>query len=436
LCLYVREVECAPAAVNAGSFRVMGIENFIGTALVLPNDYVSYHVSRELAELYPEKAIIEGETCLFDLEAYVRAGKCEVVKESAVFNQIKTSWRGPGKKLWHEAENAWFNVFWQGHFIDVIYITFTDDGCKSRYHWIVAETKEVAEGFLRAVCEWCAEVRGEILVFDEGEWSKSEELFKAIKTASFDNLILQGRLKQEIQGDFERFFSSRDVYEQYGIPWKRGVLLIGPPGNGKTHMVKALINLLKKPCLYVKSFKSRYGTEPEAMRSVFHRARLTTPCLVVMEDIDSLIDDKNRSFFLNELDGFALNTGVVVLATTNHPERLDPAILDRPSRFDRKYYFELPAAAERRAYLYGWRVRLRPEMAISDGVMERLVSETEGFSFAYLKELFLSSMMQWMSAASPQRMDAIMLERMTRLRDQMTSVREEPAENVNPDAED
>jgi SpoVK/Ycf46/Vps4 family AAA+-type ATPase len=72
-----------------------------------------------------------------------------------------------------------------------------------------------------------------------------------------------------------------------------------------------------------------------------------------MEDIDSMVTDKIRSLFLNELDGFATNVGVVVLATTNHPERLDPAILDRPSRFDRKYYFELPAEAERRAYPLG-----------------------------------------------------------------------------------
>ena len=419
-----------------GCFTVMGIENFISTALVLPNDYVAYHVSRELSELYPDKAIIEGETCLFDLEAYVRGKKCEVVKESAVFNQLKAGWRGPGKKLRHEAENAWFNVFWQGHFIEVIFVTWTDDGCKSRYHWIVADTAEIAEGFFRAVCDWCAEVRGEILVFDDGEWSKSEELFKAIKAASFDNLILPGALKEEIQSDFQRFFSSREMYERYGIPWKRGVILIGPPGNGKTHTVKALINQLKQPCLYVKSLKSQYGTEQEAMRRVFHRARHTTPCLVVLEDIDSLIDSKCRSFFLNELDGFATNTGVVVLATTNHPERLDPAILDRPSRFDRKYYFELPAPAERRAYIVAWSGKLQHEMRISERIMTEIVSQTEGFSFAYMKELFLSSMMQWMSAPEPKSIEAIIADRVARLRDQMSSMIEESKKSSGADDDD
>ena len=293
-------------------------------------------------------------------------------------------------------------------------------GCKSRHHWIVAETKEVAENFFRAVCEWCSEVRGEILLFDQGEWSKSKELFEAIKAASFDNLILPRALKEEIQTDFQNFFVSREMYEKYGIPWKRGVLLIGPPGNGKTHTVKALINQLRQPCLYVKSFKSQYATEQEGMRRVFQRARHTTPCLVVLEDIDSMIDGKNRSFFLNELDGFAVNTGVVVLATTNHPQRLDPAILDRPSRFDRKYYFELPAPEERFAYASGWNGNLRQEMRVADGVVAEIVAQTEGFSFAYMKELFLSSMMQWMSAPEPKNMGAAILERVTSLRRQMS----------------
>jgi hypothetical protein len=410
----------------------MGIENFISTALSYPSDCISYHVSRELAELYPDKAIIEGETCAFDLEAYVRAERCEMVGELAVFNQVITSWSGPGKKLWREAENAWFNVFWQGHFIDVIFITWTDDGCKSRHHWIVAETKEVAENFFSAVCEWCSEVRGEILVFDQGEWSKSEELFAAIKAASFDNLILPRSLKEEIRTDFQNFFASREVYE-YGVPWKRGVILIGPPGNGKTHTVKALVNQLRQPCLYVKSFKSRYGTEQEAMRHVFHRARHTTPCLVVLEDIDSLIDGKNRSFFLNELDGFAVNTGVVVVATTNYPERLDPAILDRPSRFDRKYYFELPSPEDRLAYASAWNDTLRPEMRVAGGVMAEVVAQTEGFSFAYMKELFVSSMMQWMSASEPKDMGAALLERASSLRAQMSSTAEGPAESCGGD---
>jgi pimeloyl-ACP methyl ester carboxylesterase len=414
----------------------MGIENFISDALCHPSDYISYYVSRKLAELHPDKSIIDSDMCAFDLEAYVRAGLCALVKEPVIFSHVETNWRGMKRKLGSEADNAWLNVLWQGHLIDVVFITWTDDGCKSRHYWIVADGQKIAEDFFRAVCEWCAEVRGEVLVFDNGDFEKNEELFGAIKAANFDNLVLPCALKQEIQNDFAHFFASRAMYERYRIPWKRGVLLIGPPGNGKTHTVKALINQTKQPCLYVKSFKSRHGSEQDGMRRVFARARHTTPCILVLEDIDSLIDGKNRSFFLNELDGFSTNTGMVVLATTNHPERLDTAILDRPSRFDRKYYFELPAAAERFAYIAAWNMALQREMCVSEEGVAKIVAQTESFSFAYMKELFLSSMMQWMSAPAPASMDAVVVDRARRLREQMKSQKEEPVSHSHEETDD
>jgi hypothetical protein len=413
----------------------MNLENLISGALCNPVDYIAYYVSRKLAELYPEKAIIESANIAFNLESFVRAGECSVIRHESIHNHISTRWRGPGNELWDETENGVLNILWQDQLLDVVLITWVDDGCKTRHNWIIADSREVAEKFFSSVCEWCSEVRGEILVFDSGDWRKSEELFQAIKGASFDNLILPGDLKEEIQNDFARFFGSRGIYEKYGIPWKRGVLLIGPPGNGKTHTVKALINQLKFPCLYVKSFNSRYDTEHDNIRAVFMRARQTAPCIIVLEDLDSLIDGKNRSFFLNELDGFATNTGVVVLATTNHPERLDPAILDRPSRFDRKYYFNLPGPAERFMYLTAWKRSLQSELRLSDEAVDEAVEMTEGFSYAYMKELFLSSLMQWMSSNAASRIDEIVIERAGVLRQQMSSVSEEPVA-VSCDDED
>jgi len=182
--------------------------------------------------------------------------------------------------------------------------------------------------------------------------------------------------------------------------------------------VKALVNQLEKPCLYVKGFKSEYETDQENIRQVFQRARLTIPCLLILEDLDSMIDDKSRAFFLNELDGFETNTGVVVLATTNHPDRLDPAILDRPSRFDRKYFFDLPGDAERTAYIAAWNKKLQPELRISETVAMAVVNQTGGFSFAYLKELFLSSMMDWIKS-NGDAMDAVILRQVNQLSEQM-----------------
>ncbi|OLE37405.1 MAG: hypothetical protein AUI36_26540 [Cyanobacteria bacterium 13_1_40CM_2_61_4] len=311
------------------------------------------------------------------------------------------------------------------YFIDVVYLTWTDAGCETTRRWIIAETDEVAENFLRAVCAHCDEVHGEILVYEDGYWTKDDKLFKSIKSATFENLILPPQLKQELREGFRRFFASRDVYRKYGIPWKRGVLLIGPPGNGKTHAIKALVNELNLPCLYVKSFKAERATEQTNMRVVFARARRSAPCLVVLEDLDALIEDQNRAFLLNELDGFADNEGVVVIASTNHPEKLDPAILDRPSRFDRKYRFDLPALAERLVYVKHWNRTLQLEMQLTDAEALAVAECTDRFSFAYLKEMFLSTMMEWIGDQASGGMGEALLKRAALLREQLSDHRKE-----------
>ena len=72
------------------------------------------------------------------------------------------------------------------------------------------------------------------------------------------------------------------------------------------------------------------------MQAVFEKARQMAPCVLILEDLDSLINDSNRSFFLNQLDGLQSNDGLLLIGTTNHFDRLDPALNSRPSRFDRK----------------------------------------------------------------------------------------------------
>lgn len=260
------------------------------------------------------------------------------------------------------------------------------------------------------------------MVFQDGYWQKSHALFQAIKGATLENLVLGGTLKQDLHGDLSAFFSARPIYERAGIPWKRGIVLIGPPGNGKTHMIKALINTLGQTCLYVKSFTSQHADEHHNIRVVFNQARDLAPCLLVLEDLDSLITDHNRSFFLNELDGFASNEGMVVIASTNHPDRLDPAIMARPSRFDRKYHFGLPEPAERQAFLELWATRLDAAMRPGPDTIAELAARTDGFSFAYLKELLVGSTVRWAERQEPGTMDAIMRAQLVELRAQMQSV--------------
>src|SRR5262249_15474290 len=97
----------------------------------------------------------------------------------------------------------------------------------------------------------------------------------------------------------------------------------------------------------------------------------------------------------------------------------DSSILDRPSRFDRKYHFGLPAEKERSAYVAKWNDELRAELRISKAATTRVVAESEGFSFAYLKELFVSSMVQWMSAGGHGSMDDVVQTQVSLLRRQM-----------------
>ena len=390
--------------------------NILGEVLALPGGAITYELSRLLAGRFPDAAVVEGTENLFDLVAAAEGGFCAVEASASVHNQVATEYdKDEGTKP--APQNAWYHVDWRGRRLQVVLLTL--ECCQ--HHWIVAPTRFVGERFLAEVCAWNTEVRDEVLVFDDGSWSKDAALRRAIEGSTFDNLILKGELKAEIRGDVERFFAARATYERYGVPWKRGLVFIGPPGNGKTHALKALINATGKPCLYVKSFACSYQTEHDMIRAVFDRARKSAPCLLVFEDLDSLINDKNRAFFLNELDGFADNTGIVTVATTNHPERLDPAILDRPSRFDRKFHFDLPALAERRAYLQRWSGSLEPSLRLDAAELEEVVAATEGFSFAYLKELFVSSMVAWFERRDTDRLGAVVVATAPKLRAEMAS---------------
>ena len=387
-----------------------------------PTTAMTNVISGSLTTLYSDRAILESSDGSFDVSEFADDGHCQLRCRTDVHSQIDTHWQGPGKGLSRSPENAWLDIEWEGERLEVVTITWNEFHVQRTKHWIIAERADVAERFFLAVCEWCHEVRGEVLVFGGGCWSKSAELYAAIRDSRFDNLVLPADQKEMIQRDFLQFLAAQETYRKYGVPWKRGVLLLGPPGNGKTHCVKALVNLLRIPCLYVTSFKSPYQhNEDGSIHAVFDRARKATPCVLVLEDLDSLLNDGNRSFFLNELDGFASNTGIITLATCNHPERLDASILERPSRFDMKYHFDLPADQERQSYTRLWNDSLQSELRIPADRLDEIVRLTDGFSYAYIKELFLSSVMRWISDQHAGGMIAVMETQVAALRRQMRS---------------
>ena len=368
----------------------MELPGFISNALDVSPRAIDYEVSRRLASHFPDRAILEGNDCDFTFMTYVREGFCTIRHKADVHGQVHTWWSADSG-VQDRPKNVWYEVDWLGQTLEVLLLDWNDCGT---HYWILAESDPVARRFFKAVCEHNPDHQDEVLVYNGGQWEACPGLFRAVQAAAADDLILPGVLKAEVLADLGRFFESRTLYESLGVVWKRGLLLTGPPGNGKTYLIKTVVAQLGKPCLYVKSFKSERFTEETNITRIFNQARRAAPCVLVLEDLDALVTGENRSFLLNELDGFANNRGILTLATTNHPDRLDPALVDRPSRFDRTYHFPLPDADSRRLFLDRWLAQVPNEYgkAVSEHVRTELTESTEGFSFAYLKELFLSSL--------------------------------------------
>jgi len=255
-----------------------------------------------------------------------------------------------------------------------------------------------------ATCLYAEQIHDEIWVFNRGHWSKDKALWNDIKGSSWDDVVMKEENKQALQKDIYGFFKSETTYKKLSIPWKRGLILYGPPGNGKTISIKAIINTCAErgfTPLYVKSFQSPLGEEG-AMQSVFSQTRQMAPCVLILEDLDSLINDRNRSFFLNQLDGLEGNDGLLVVASTNHIDKLDPGLSSRPSRFDRRYLFDDPDYQARVLYTKYWQEKLKDndELSFPDSLAQEVADLTEGFSFAYLKETFVSALVRITNANS------------------------------------
>ncbi|KAF7332044.1 ATP-dependent Zn protease [Mycena kentingensis (nom. inval.)] len=256
--------------------------------------------------------------------------------------------------------------------------------------------EEPARKLILATGRWSGDLHNEIWVFNQGFWQKDHQLWLDVQSASWDDVVLKDEFKTALKKDIYGFFTSEPIYKKYAIPWKRGLIMYGPPGNGKTISIKVVMktcDALGFAPLYVKSFQSWMGEEG-AMREVFNKARQLSPCVVVLEDLDALINDRNRSFFLNELDGLQGNDGLLVIGTTNHFDRLDPGLSTRPSRFDRKYLFDDPDREERALYAKYWQGKLKSnsEIEFPDSLIEEVADQTKQFSFAYLKEAFVSAL--------------------------------------------
>ncbi|MDP3274578.1 MAG: ATP-binding protein [Deltaproteobacteria bacterium] len=388
-----------------------------------PGELISYRLSKWMHTSNPGKYVLEVPGSFEELHAFLARFGTETTKDPRLHEQISTSWNTALNVREYFIELGRYFLRRDGEALTVLQINLpSDSGGTHNRLFVAAESREIAEQFYSDYRIWEQTYGENVMVFDGGRWERDAELYRGVQASSLSQLVLEENLKTQLVEDFERFFASRELYRSLATPWKRGSLLVGPPGNGKTLAIKALASHLKVPLLYVKSFETRRG-ETHGMRTVFDRARETPGILLVFEDLDALINDKNRSFFLNELDGFANNDGLCIIATTNHPEELDTSILERPSRFDRKYNFGLPATHERRRYLAQWFSTRPLDAQASEACIAQTARDTDGFSFAYLKELAISATMQFVNEREGSGFDSVLLSQLKQLRGQMSSRR-------------
>lgn len=162
----------------------------------------------------------------------------------------------------------------------------------------------------------------------------------------------------------------------------RGMLMVGPPGTGKTKIARILMTQTDHTFIWVSSkdlTKTWYPEEKIALG--FQLARQLAPCTLCLEDIDNWIDGKIVDMMKTELDGVKKNKGVITILTTNNPEKLPSALLDRPGRFHDVLNFDVPTKELRQEMITRWAGELEEES------LKTIVDSTEGYSGAYMWEL-------------------------------------------------
>jgi cell division protease FtsH len=224
------------------------------------------------------------------------------------------------------------------------------------------------------------------------------KLYDEVKpTTRFSDIAGYEGAKREV-GEVVDFLQNKERYERAGAVGPRGVLMVGPPGTGKTLMARAVAGEAGVPFLALtgSSFVEMFvGVGAARVRDLFAEARKRTPSIIFIDEIDaigqrrgpSLVSNDEREQTLNqllaEMDGFDPTTGIVVLAATNRPEVLDPALL-RPGRFDREVEIPLPNQSERIAIL---KAHSAGKHLAPDFNFDIVARATPGFSGADLANL-------------------------------------------------
>lgn len=211
------------------------------------------------------------------------------------------------------------------------------------------------------------------------------------------------------------YLHNPNKYKQIGASMPKGILLVGPPGTGKTMLAKAVAGESNVPFFsmsgseFVEMF---VGMGASKVRDLFKQAKEKAPCIVFIDEIDAIGKKRDGKFsgndereqtlnqLLTEMDGFEGNTGVIILAATNRPESLDPA-LTRPGRFDRRVPVELPDLKGREEILKVHAAKIKTEQGIDYLKIARMASGASGAELANIvNEAALSAVRAGRNAAS------------------------------------
>ena len=230
------------------------------------------------------------------------------------------------------------------------------------------------------------------------DFGKSRAKLVEESKATFKDVAGLSEEKEEVQ-ELIDFLKNPKKFTSMGARIPKGVLLVGPPGTGKTLLARAVAGEAKVPFYYISGsdFVELFvGIGASRVRDMFRQAKMNAPCLIFIDEIDAVgrqrgtglgggHDEREQTLnqLLTEMDGFGANEGIIIIAATNRPDVLDPALL-RPGRFDRQVTVSLPDKNAREEIL---RVHAKNKVLAKDITLDFLARRTPGFSGADLENL-------------------------------------------------
>jgi len=207
--------------------------------------------------------------------------------------------------------------------------------------------------------------------------------FQKMLVSTDDLINVPDTASSQVIGEIEKFWTLKEEFKNRGFLHKRGVLMYGEPGSGKTASIQLLVQQIT-----IDGGIAIYADDPHVLTGCLQMLRRLEPTrrvIVILEDFETLTDRQGReNEWLSVLDGESQIDDVVFLATTNYIEALDKRFTDRPSRFDIVVPVPMPGAQARAAYIINKEKSLTPEE------VKEWTKRSVGFSFAHLKEMIIA----------------------------------------------